>query len=103
IRAAGASVHVGPAGIDAQTRGPPFRPAAVDPGTPPSLIQVPAGCAFHPRCEYASLTRGESQTEVPALRETAPGHLSACHLPVGQRRNIWAEQIKPSTRTGEPA
>jgi peptide/nickel transport system ATP-binding protein len=72
------------------------------PGTPPSLIQVPPGCAFHPRCEYASLTRGASQTEVPALRETAPGHLSACHLPVGQRRSIWAEQIKPGARTGEP-
>src|SRR5690348_1345119 len=73
------------------------------PGTPPSLIQVPPGCAFPPRCEYASLTSGASQTEVPALRETAPGHLSACHLPAGQRRSIWAEQIKPSARAGEPA
>jgi peptide/nickel transport system ATP-binding protein len=71
-------------------------------GTPPSLIQVPPGCAFHPRCEYASLTRGASKAEVPALRETAPGHLSACHLPVGQRRSIWTEQIRPSVGRGEP-
>ncbi|HXZ71061.1 MAG TPA: ABC transporter ATP-binding protein, partial [Streptosporangiaceae bacterium] len=35
-------------------------------GTPPSLIHVPAGCAFHPRCPYAKLTNGASQTVVPA-------------------------------------
>jgi peptide/nickel transport system ATP-binding protein len=66
-------------------------------GTPPSLIQVPPGCAFHPRCQYADLTGGASQRDVPPLRETAPGHLSACHLTVGQRRQIWEEQIQPKT------
>jgi peptide/nickel transport system ATP-binding protein len=71
------------------------------PGTPPSLIQVPPGCAFHPRCQYADLTGGASQAEVPVLRETAPGHLSACHLPVGQRRQIWESQVRPRT-TGVP-
>jgi peptide/nickel transport system ATP-binding protein len=63
-------------------------------GTPPSLINVPPGCPFHPRCGYTSLTSGLSDTEVPELREVAPGHLVACHMPASQQRQIWAEQIK---------
>jgi peptide/nickel transport system ATP-binding protein len=65
-------------------------------GTPPSLIRVPSGCPFHPRCAFAELTGGASVSDVPELRETAPGHLSACHLTVGQRRQIWAEKIEPN-------
>jgi peptide/nickel transport system ATP-binding protein len=57
-------------------------------GTPPSLINVPSGCPFHPRCAYAELTGGRSQTEVPRLLEIEPGHLAACHLTAGQRRKI---------------
>jgi oligopeptide/dipeptide ABC transporter ATP-binding protein len=49
-------------------------------GSPPSLINVPSGCAFHPRCPYASLTGGSSETVLPELREMAPGHVAACHL-----------------------
>ncbi len=63
-------------------------------GTPPSLINVPSGCPFHPRCGYAELTGGKSITEVPELREVAPGHLVACHLTAEQQRTIWTEQIK---------
>jgi len=59
-------------------------------GTPPSLINVPAGCPFHPRCRYAELTDGRAQTEIPALREVAPGHLVACHLTSDQRRKAQA-------------
>jgi peptide/nickel transport system ATP-binding protein len=57
-------------------------------GTPPSLIRVPAGCPFHPRCRYADLTDGRSQTEVPELRPVDPGHLVACHLTADQRRTL---------------
>ena len=60
------------------------------PGTPPSLIRVPSGCPFHPRCRYAPLTGGRSETEVPELREVTPRHLSACHLTVAQRAEQWA-------------
>ena len=28
------------------------------PGTPPSLIRVPSGCPFHPRCRYTELVGG---------------------------------------------
>jgi len=63
-------------------------------GTPPSLISVPSGCAFHPRCDYAERTGGRSQTKVPMLRELEPGHLVACHLSADQRREIRADEIK---------
>jgi peptide/nickel transport system ATP-binding protein len=65
------------------------------PGTPPSLIRVPPGCAFHPRCRYERLNRGASQTEVPAMVESAPGHQVACHLPAETRRRIWEDEVKP--------
>jgi peptide/nickel transport system ATP-binding protein len=59
-------------------------------GTPPSLIRLPPGCAFSPRCAYAALNGGRSEREVPLLRETSPGHLTACHLPLARRRAITA-------------
>jgi peptide/nickel transport system ATP-binding protein len=63
-------------------------------GTPPSLIRVPSGCAFHPRCTYATLTGGRSETERPLLHEVDPGHLVACHLTIDQRREIRGDEIK---------
>lgn len=46
-------------------------------GEIPSPLDPPKGCHFHPRCPKAyDRCRGE----VPALREVAPGHHSACHL-----------------------
>ncbi|TYB41455.1 ABC transporter ATP-binding protein [Actinomadura chibensis] len=64
-------------------------------GSPPSLINVPSGCAFHPRCPYAELNDGKSETERPELVEVEPGHKAACHLPLEKRREIWADEIKP--------
>jgi oligopeptide/dipeptide ABC transporter ATP-binding protein len=48
-------------------------------GQPPSLIAIPTGCAFHPRCEDAKLP-SPCQTDRPELREIDAGHLSACHF-----------------------
>ncbi|MBM9503828.1 ABC transporter ATP-binding protein [Actinacidiphila acididurans] len=64
-------------------------------GAPPSLINVPSGCAFHPRCPYAALTGGSSESVVPELAEVGAGHLAACHLSVDDRARIWAEEIEP--------
>jgi len=47
-------------------------------GQPPSLLNVPPGCAFHPRCP-AALAPGICSSDVPALNEIAAGHWSACH------------------------
>ena len=69
-------------------------------GTPPSLINVPSGCAFHPRCAYAPLTNGASENVVPELVGT-PSHLVRCHLPADTRRDIWRDEIKPKLESGE--
>ncbi|MDB5378935.1 MAG: transporter ATP-binding protein [Rubritepida sp.] len=46
-------------------------------GEIPSPLNPPPGCHFHPRCPHAF---DRCKVEVPALKEIAPGHLSACHL-----------------------
>jgi peptide/nickel transport system ATP-binding protein len=63
------------------------------PGTPPSLIRVPSGCPFHPRCRYTELVGDRRcETEVPPLREAVtPGHAAACHLTTEQRTRQWAD------------
>jgi peptide/nickel transport system ATP-binding protein len=64
-------------------------------GSPPSLIHVPQGCAFNPRCSYGELNDGRSETERPELREIAPGHRVACHLDRADRQRLWEEEVKP--------
>jgi oligopeptide/dipeptide ABC transporter ATP-binding protein len=52
------------------------------PGSPPSLINRPPGCPFHPRC-FLSQGRRRCREEEPPLRPIAAGygpHLSACHF-----------------------
>jgi peptide/nickel transport system ATP-binding protein len=46
-------------------------------GEIPSPLDPPGGCHFHPRCPHAM---ERCRREAPALREIAPGRLSACHL-----------------------
>ena len=64
-------------------------------GSPPSLINVPSGCPFHPRCAFESRTNGASRTERPEFREVQPGHFVACHLTDEERRHIWETEIRP--------
>jgi peptide/nickel transport system ATP-binding protein len=67
-------------------------------GTPPSLINLPKGCAFNPRCPYAGRNGDRSFTEVPLLRdaETGGGHLVACHLPADDRQKIFQQEVLPN-------
>jgi peptide/nickel transport system ATP-binding protein len=64
-------------------------------GSPPSLINVPRGCAFHPRCPYEPRTEGLGSTVVPDLEETSRGHLVRCHLDREERRRIFTEEVAP--------
>jgi len=64
-------------------------------GAPPSLINVPNGCPFHPRCTYADLTAGASQTQRPELVEISRRHFLACHLTAQDRQRIWDNDIRP--------
>jgi peptide/nickel transport system ATP-binding protein len=63
-------------------------------GNPPSLIQLPKGCAFHPRCPYAGRNGIPCRTVVPRLPDGAvPG--VACHIPTAERTLIFESDIKP--------
>jgi len=47
------------------------------PGLPPSPLNWPAGCRFHPRCTYAT---DVCRSVEPPMREVSPGHFVSCHL-----------------------
>jgi peptide/nickel transport system ATP-binding protein len=49
-------------------------------GQPPSLIRIPSGCPFHPRCPFVM---DRCLTDEPPLLDVASGndHTSACWLP----------------------
>lgn len=57
-----------------ESRGIDYKPVS---GEIPSPLDPPTGCHFHPRCPHAS---DRCKQEIPALREIAPGRMSACHL-----------------------
>ena len=52
-------------------------------GQPPSLIALPPGCAFAPRCTFKSRVANNAracEVEMPALTERTSGHLVRCHV-----------------------
>jgi peptide/nickel transport system ATP-binding protein len=49
-------------------------------GDPPSPLNPPAGCPFHPRCPVAE---ARCRSERPELRDIGPGWRVACHLADG--------------------
>lgn len=53
-------------------------PRPVLPGEPPNPMDVPSGCAFHPRCDKA--LAGLCRQQDVQLEELEPGHWVACHL-----------------------
>ena len=67
------------------------------PGRPPSLINLPGGCSFHPRCPYLQ----EDHKRIDPKLEPIPGtpkHEVACLLDPETRRKLWTELqqgIKP--------
>ncbi|MBV9450403.1 MAG: ATP-binding cassette domain-containing protein [Streptosporangiaceae bacterium] len=50
-------------------------------GDVPSPVEPPAGCRFAPRCRYA--TEICAAEEPPLVPHRGPGHLAACHHPLG--------------------
>ena len=68
------------------------------PGQPPSLINLPTGCVFHPRCTAATLVAdNRCTTEHPHLEQAAAGHLVRCHLGEDQRRTFATEKLAAVT------
>jgi peptide/nickel transport system ATP-binding protein len=68
-------------------------------GTPPSMINPPSGCPFHPRCPYVF---DRCRVDRPPLRVVFddPGHTSACWLPTDESGRQRARQAR---ETGVPA
>jgi oligopeptide/dipeptide ABC transporter ATP-binding protein len=61
-------------------------------GLPPSLISLPAGCAFGPRCPH----RFDRCAEVPPLSDkVGDGHLDACFLEPAQKKRLRETTIRP--------
>ncbi|GAB3589178.1 ABC transporter ATP-binding protein [Calidifontibacter terrae] len=65
-------------------------------GNPPSLLNLPPGCSFNPRCDYASRVPGNKCTTVLPEFEPVPGEpgrRSRCHL--AEPAEIFADEIAP--------
>ena len=64
------------------------------PGQPPSLIRLPKGCVFRPRCPYHELVPGNRcDTERPDLLPVTPAHAVRCHLEPAKREEIALERL----------
>lgn len=61
-------------------------------GEPPSPIDPPSGCVFHPRCPRA---QDRCRVEIPRLTEYDGGHAAACHYPL----HVTEADIAASTRS----
>jgi peptide/nickel transport system ATP-binding protein len=61
------------------------------PGQPPSLLNPPSGCPFHPRCEFVM---NVCRQELPVLEQAAVGvdHRFRCHLDDEARARIWNQK-----------
>jgi peptide/nickel transport system ATP-binding protein len=59
-------------------------------GLPPSMIRVPPGCPFNPRCPYVM---DICKTEVPPLLPSNGHHASACHLTLSEKERIFREEV----------
>ncbi|HEX8066721.1 MAG TPA: ABC transporter ATP-binding protein [Thermoleophilaceae bacterium] len=79
-------------------------------GRPPSLVDRPSGCSFHPRCPYVL----DRHRRVDPALEPVPGdagHDVACLLPAETRRALWARlrtgsvpaDARAAVMGGEPA
>jgi len=55
------------------------------PGQPPSLINPPRGCPFHPRCGYVMDRCVSSEPPLRIVPGGETGHRSACWLPLDLR------------------
>ncbi|TWG94901.1 peptide/nickel transport system ATP-binding protein [Mesorhizobium sp. J18] len=57
--------------------GTPLKERIILQGEPPNPANRPSGCAFHPRCRFAT---ARCRSETPALKQTTDDRSVACHL-----------------------
>ena len=51
-------------------------------GSVPSIVMLPTGCRFHPRCPYATAKR---RAEAPVMVQTGAEHFAACHYALEEK------------------
>jgi peptide/nickel transport system ATP-binding protein len=66
------------------------------PGAPPSLINRPSGCHFHPRCRYAQPDHARIDPHLEPV-PAEPGHRVACLLEAEVRRRLWEQLAAGAT------
>ena len=69
-------------------------------GAPPSLLALPTGCRFHPRCPYAM---DICKRQVPPNIAVSPGHIAACWLHVDPAQRQASENGLPATASAQTA
>ncbi len=72
---------------------PKSRRLSTIPGQPPSMLALPTGCRFRPRCAYAF---DRCATEDPMLEaRVGEDHLDACFLTVEQKQQLRVRAAEP--------
>ena len=66
------------------------------PGNPPSLINLPNGCVFSPRCVYRDRVGAACVTDRPDLTPVSDTHRVRCHIPAEQSQRIWLNELNPN-------
>jgi peptide/nickel transport system ATP-binding protein len=64
------------------------------PGQPPSLINLPKGCAFSARCEYKHLAGVDCENVPVALASAGHGHSARCHIPTDLRSSTFLKEVQ---------
>ena len=67
-------------------------------GNPPSLVHVPAGCSFAPRCPYAT---DKCRAEKPGRVQVSEGHFARCHYAADE--SFVAKNAPENSRTQKGA
>jgi peptide/nickel transport system ATP-binding protein len=63
-------------------------------GLPPSLITLPTGCPFNPRCPYVF---DRCRVDTPQLLPVDGHHAAACHLSIDDRHRIVEQEVLERT------
>jgi peptide/nickel transport system ATP-binding protein len=66
-------------------------------GQPPSMINLPLGCSFAPRCEFKDrVASGACSSVMPELAGASEKHLSRCHLDEKERQKLFPTLVVKS-------